>query len=619
MALAVALALVATPHAVTGAERPRADAPRADTPATVVLVDVRRPQGPASTHLFGVNHHYQHDGLGAWDADDDRPEPLLVRRTLRVGVRSLRFPGGTMANLWRWERTIGEERGCQVDGKRRDGGYRPFRTGLSYGPDEYMELVRAVRAEPIVMMPSAISTPSEAADLVEYMNAPAGAGNPNGGVDWADVRAANGHAAAYGVRRWEVANEPYLRHERYWRSQRDFLAARQYALGGSVLREREALGRACAHPVGGVLSNGRAHQSFELLFPPAVRRSMEVLVAGRPWTVVDDLATQTARAHVVTVEPREGVVHFGDGVHGAVPPAGARVRATYRSVHAGYFDFAAAMKAVDPRIRVCSTWSRPGFVQAAGDRHYDCVTDHLGTVLHRRWVSRVDGHDRMILTGDGHRADYRTRRARLPQGVPLWITEAAVLGGDHGRWPSFQASASQSAYMASLWADWLRMHVPYALSDDLLWSDRAVLGEPPSFTYTANAVTREAVKPMFRSGGRLLASRVLSNPVRSVTRLGRSYQALDVASTRTPDGDVLVLVVNRLPTRAVTARVALRGFRGSGGMVVRRVLVPSFTAWNPPGRRPQVRLQVSHRRVDPTSVVVRFGPASTTLLRLRHR
>ena len=120
------------------------------------------------------------------------------------------------------------------------------------------------------------------------------------------------------------------------------------------------------------------------------------------------------------------------------------------------------------------------------------------------------------------------------------------------------------------------MRVPYALSDDLLWADRAVLGEPPRFTYTADAVTREAVRPMFRQGGRLVATAVRNNPRRPVPGTGDAYRGLDVTATRTPTGDLLVLVVNRLPTKAVTVRLAVRGFRGSGVAVVRRVTAPAF-------------------------------------------
>lgn len=46
----------------------------------------------------------------------------------------------------------------------------------------------------------------DAADLVEYLNAPAGS-NPGGGVAWADIRKENGHAEPYNVRYFEIGNE----------------------------------------------------------------------------------------------------------------------------------------------------------------------------------------------------------------------------------------------------------------------------------------------------------------------------------------------------------------------------------------------------------------------------
>ena len=50
---------------------------------------------------------------------------------------------------------------------------------------------------------------ADAADLVEYCNAPNNGSNPNGGTDWAAVRAQNGHPQPYGVRLFEIGNEPY--------------------------------------------------------------------------------------------------------------------------------------------------------------------------------------------------------------------------------------------------------------------------------------------------------------------------------------------------------------------------------------------------------------------------
>ena len=46
----------------------------------------------------------------------------------------------------------------------------------------------------------------DAADLIEYLNAQVGT-NPNGGIDWAKVRADNGHPQPYNVRYFEIGNE----------------------------------------------------------------------------------------------------------------------------------------------------------------------------------------------------------------------------------------------------------------------------------------------------------------------------------------------------------------------------------------------------------------------------
>ncbi|WP_394336315.1 T9SS type A sorting domain-containing protein [Flavobacterium psychrotolerans] len=47
------------------------------------------------------------------------------------------------------------------------------------------------------------------ADWVEYCNAPNDGSNPGGGTDWAAQRAANGHPIPYGIKIWNIANEPW--------------------------------------------------------------------------------------------------------------------------------------------------------------------------------------------------------------------------------------------------------------------------------------------------------------------------------------------------------------------------------------------------------------------------
>ena len=61
-----------------------------------------------------------------------------------------------------------------------------------------------IKAEAVWVYGMGQGSAADAADLIEYLNAPADGEvtNPNGGVDWAEVRAANGHSEPYGVTRF---------------------------------------------------------------------------------------------------------------------------------------------------------------------------------------------------------------------------------------------------------------------------------------------------------------------------------------------------------------------------------------------------------------------------------
>jgi hypothetical protein len=98
---------------------------------------------------------------------------------------------------------------------------------------------------------------------------------------------------------------------------------------------------------------GEPDQSAKLINTPVIPDSLRLTVQapeGQPetWTLTDDLyaagaevpvrdprspagyvITSTAESKVFTLDPEAGTIRFGDGEHGARPPAGARIRATY--------------------------------------------------------------------------------------------------------------------------------------------------------------------------------------------------------------------------------------------------------------------------------------------------
>jgi hypothetical protein len=105
-----------------------------------------------------------------------------------------------------------------------------------------------------------------------------------------------------------------------------------------------------ARVAGEILPDGRGQpdQAVRLAHSPVLPKTVVLRVGDTPWTRTDDLYTAPpevpvtdlrrppgARApqprdpRVYTVDAASGIVRFGDGLHGARPPAGAPIRADY--------------------------------------------------------------------------------------------------------------------------------------------------------------------------------------------------------------------------------------------------------------------------------------------------
>ena len=59
--------------------------------------------------------------------------------------------------------------------------------------------------------------------------------------------------------------------------------------------------------------------------------SIEIRIDDDFWQVVESLNQAGPQDHVVTLDRKAGKIRFGDGRHGARPPAGSRISATYRT------------------------------------------------------------------------------------------------------------------------------------------------------------------------------------------------------------------------------------------------------------------------------------------------
>lgn len=637
----VAVALLAAGSALT-ATTTTASA-TATSSGTVLTVDAADALAPVSPLLTGVNdNEWFDDSLGLWDPVRRQGVPDAVAKTARAGVGLIRYPGGTQANLFDWKRAIGPqaERGCQVDGG--NGAPRDSR----YGPDEHMTYTHEAGAQASMMVAFANETPADAADWVEYLNAPLGT-NPRGGRAWAKVRAANGHPAPYRVRYWEIGNELDRTAERYWLSPDSATAMRQYAFGGTQRQTGQPVGTTCDHRETASHSDGSAGQRFQVYYPPVVPHSQAVYVDGTAWSAVDDLTRYGPADEVYTFDPATGWIAFGDGTHGRVPPSGARITADYDSgPHAGFVDFAREMKRADPRIDVLATWapitadtglggtSFPELMAEQGHaRDYDGITIHPYTNFRRDFGSTLtsaqQGHDWHML-GEQHATTLVTDLVAqvhryAPRGTYVAPSEfGALFFGPHdtATYEHWDTAMSHALYMASQWTRFADLGVPWAEGNTLVAETpsglRAVLGGAPGFAYTSEAVVREQLRPLVSGGGNVVAHRLLGNPsvTTEPTALGSSYPALAATVTRDRDGRLDLLVVNRSAIDPVPVRVQLAHFRHAPSATVSTVAGTDFTSYNDVDHPDGVRIETTSADVGAGSFDHTFAAHSVTLLRL---
>lgn len=142
-------------------------------------------------------------------------------------MSTLRYPGNGIAVGFNWKKSIGP-----VNSRPNQDllGTQGMPQPVKFGFDEFMAMTAAKgvsSSEIQIMVPiydtattgltltqSRAAVPnviSHNADWVEYCNSPSdgNATNPGGGTDWAEVRAANGHPAPYGIKIWNIGNEPW--------------------------------------------------------------------------------------------------------------------------------------------------------------------------------------------------------------------------------------------------------------------------------------------------------------------------------------------------------------------------------------------------------------------------
>lgn len=130
-------------------------------------------------------------GQGFWNPEANAPIPEMIKYSKDIKMSMMRYPGGCLAHRFDWKQAVGP---------------LSERPNWKFGVAEYLELCKQLGVEPLITISDYVlpaeEMPKHAAELVEYLNAPATEKYP-----WAMKRKEWGHAEPYGVKWFEIGNE----------------------------------------------------------------------------------------------------------------------------------------------------------------------------------------------------------------------------------------------------------------------------------------------------------------------------------------------------------------------------------------------------------------------------
>ena len=127
--------------------------------------------------------------------------PDLVQALRDLAPPFIRWPGGSFASTYKWKDGIGPYVSRRYHPNEMWGGYSDY---YGFGTEEFLALCRKLDSEPLVVLPAPSTDPEAvryAMDWVHYLNDP-----PT--TELGRMRAANGHPDPYGVRYFQIDNEP---------------------------------------------------------------------------------------------------------------------------------------------------------------------------------------------------------------------------------------------------------------------------------------------------------------------------------------------------------------------------------------------------------------------------
>jgi alpha-N-arabinofuranosidase len=129
-------------------------------------------------------------------ADENGLRKDVLAALRELNFRAIRYPGGNFLSGYRWQDGVGPR---AQRPHRRDLAWHSIETN-QFGTNEFIDFCKVVKTQPMMAVNMGTATIQEAANLVEYCNAPIG-------TQYADMRASHGYRDPHGVKYWCIGNE----------------------------------------------------------------------------------------------------------------------------------------------------------------------------------------------------------------------------------------------------------------------------------------------------------------------------------------------------------------------------------------------------------------------------
>lgn len=156
-----------------------------------VTIDLSKKK-PVNRKVLGNNIQWINHGDELLQKNSTNYFPDKVQSAKKMGVTVLRYPGGSLSDLYHWKDGLGS-----MDKRKRNLRFDELGDDkILLGTVEYLKLIRSLGAEPLITVNLATGTPQEAADWVRWTNI-------------TGVKDEQGKPLSK-VKYWEIGNEPYL-------------------------------------------------------------------------------------------------------------------------------------------------------------------------------------------------------------------------------------------------------------------------------------------------------------------------------------------------------------------------------------------------------------------------